>query len=439
MPIVNSIELEESWRAADFLKKVVAAVGRIGIHPEDSAEIRLQKAILCNVLVFGGIPTQVCLVIVAAVFGEPAMFIAVSASVVISIGGLVLLGYTRRFFSFFKFVQLALPLLVPFVCLILTGGLVNIAFSMIWSILPPLLALVLYPPRQAVYWLLAFLSLVVIGFAAQPYLRPLTGFPTEAIWMIGYGNLFAFSIMIFAALAILIHQRNVAYRLLHAEQERALGLLHNILPSEIATILQEREGVIADHFASASVLFADVVNFTPMSAAMAPTELVNLLNEVFSYMDALTEKYCLEKIKTIGDCYMVAAGVPTPRTDHAQALCSMALEFRNYVKANQFQGRSLEFRIGIHSGPLVAGVIGRRKFIYDLWGDTVNTASRMESHGCSNIIQISRQTYDLVQREFVCESQGMMHIKGKGDMEVWSLIAAGNSSPTVVRETEAFR
>jgi adenylate cyclase len=152
---------------------------------------------------------------------------------------------------------------------------------------------------------------------------------------------------------------------------------------------------------------------------MTPIELVELLNEVFSQFDRLVEKYGLEKIKTIGDCYMVASGVPRARHDHAQALLGMALEMQAFVSANQFLGRQLEFRIGLNSGPVVAGVIGRKKFIYDLWGDAVNTASRMESHGVGGTIQITRATYELVKDAFVCEPQGTLNVKGKGEMEVW--------------------
>jgi guanylate cyclase len=207
-------------------------------------------------------------------------------------------------------------------------------------------------------------------------------------------------------------------------QEKSEALLLNILPKEIVAILKDAPRTIADHFEGASILFADVVNFTPLSATMAPTEIVELLNEVFSHFDTLVDKYGLEKIKTIGDCYMVAAGVPRPRADHAQALTRMALEMRDYVSGREFHGRKLAFRIGLNSGPVVAGVIGRKKFIYDLWGDAVNTASRMESHGQSGIIQITRATYELVKDEFTCEPHGTMNVKGKGEMEVWLVISA---------------
>lgn len=147
-----------------------------------------------------------------------------------------------------------------------------------------------------------------------------------------------------------------------------------------------------------------------------------MLNEVFSKFDSLTEKYNLEKIKTIGDCYMVAAGVPCTRTDHAVALTGLAIEMRDYVAKNEFNGIKLSFRFGINSGPVVAGVIGRKKFSYDLWGDSVNIASRMESHGNSGVIQITQATYDLIKDDFNCTPQGLVNVKGKGEMNVWFVL-----------------
>ncbi len=212
-------------------------------------------------------------------------------------------------------------------------------------------------------------------------------------------------------------QRAEAERLRHQSDR----LLLNILPSEIASRLKENPQIIAEDFAQASVLFADIVNFTVLSSQMSPAAVVKMLNEVFSHFDELTEKYGLEKIKTIGDCYMVAAGVPIPRYDHAQALANLALDIRAFSQSYQIFGQPLQFRIGINSGPVTAGVIGRKKFIYDLWGDAVNTASRMESHGMGGTIQITQATYDLIQQEFDCQRRGSIEIKGKGKMNAYWL------------------
>jgi guanylate cyclase len=208
-------------------------------------------------------------------------------------------------------------------------------------------------------------------------------------------------------------------------QEKSETLLLNILPKEIAAILKNESRTIAEHYDEASVLFADMVGFTPLSAKLPPVEMVELLNEVFSFFDSLLDKYKVEKIRTIGDSYMVASGVPRGRPDHAKALVHMALEMREYVMSHTFgKGQRVKFRIGINSGSMIAGVIGKRKFVYDVWGDAVNIASRMESHGMGGAVQITQDTYELIKEEFVCEPRGTVNVKGKGEMEVWLVHSA---------------
>ncbi len=210
------------------------------------------------------------------------------------------------------------------------------------------------------------------------------------------------------------------------EQEKSEMLLLNMLPKAVANLLREGSRTIAEHYNEATILFADLANFTVLSDKIPPLELVELLNEVFMRFDLLADKYGVEKIKTIGDCYMVASGVPVPRTDHAVALINMALDMRDCVRETEFRGRRLGFRIGVNTGPVVAGVIGRKKFIYDLWGDAVNTASRMESHGAIDVVQITRSTYELIKDDFECASKGVLNIKGKGEMEVWHVLSRKN-------------
>jgi class 3 adenylate cyclase len=180
--------------------------------------------------------------------------------------------------------------------------------------------------------------------------------------------------------------------------------------------LKQRGETTARRFDSISVLFADIVGFTPMSAQMDPEEMVGRLNEVFTFFDALAERYGCEKIRTIGDNYMVACGVPVPREDHAKALAAMALEMIAYAEDGP-----LSFRIGINSGPAVAGVIGTKKFQYDVWGDTVNTASRMESHGEPGRIQISEATNTLIENRYATTPRGPIEVKGKGILNTWWL------------------
>ena len=210
---------------------------------------------------------------------------------------------------------------------------------------------------------------------------------------------------------------------LRREQEKSEELLLNILPEEIAHKLKEDTQAIAEYFESVTILFSDIVGFTSMSARMAPIDLVNCLNDMFSSFDRLAEKYDLEKIKTIGDAYMIVGGLPIPQHNHAAAMATMALEMQkimeNFCLSN---GEPLQIRIGIHTGPVVAGVIGVRKFSYDIWGDTVNTASRMESSGLAGKIQVSDSVYRLLQDQFTFEERGIISVKGKGEMKTYWLI-----------------
>ena len=206
-----------------------------------------------------------------------------------------------------------------------------------------------------------------------------------------------------------------------------------MLPRPIAEKLKAEPETIADQFTSASILFADVVDFTPRSEHLSPAEVVGILDDLFSHFDMLAERYAVEKIKTIGDCYMVAAGVPSPRPDHARALALMALDMVAATSASDGVGHlGLEVRVGINSGPVVAGVIGRKRFLYDLWGDAVNTASRMESSGTPGRIQITRATHDLIDDEFVCVPRGTIPVKGKGEMETWYLLGRRTAAPVGV-------
>lgn len=208
-----------------------------------------------------------------------------------------------------------------------------------------------------------------------------------------------------------------------AEREKSQRLLLNILPEAIAERLKEDEGTIAENFAEVSILFADLVNFTQLSTEVPPVEMVKLLNEIFSAFDSLAEKHGLEKIKTIGDAYMAVAGLPEPRSDHAIAIADMALDMQRVIEQfNQQYQQPFSIRIGINTGSVVAGVIGTKKFIYDLWGDAVNTASRMESHGIPNRIQVSSETYKRLCDRYDLENRGFIHIKGKGQMETYFLV-----------------
>lgn len=257
------------------------------------------------------------------------------------------------------------------------------------------------------------LGYVVVGVALgflESSLRSSREAPDQTLTTIMFVAVLVGSINVSAPLVIYFMGR------LRHERERAESLLLNVLPTEIAAELKTTGETVPRRYESISVLFADTVGFTPMSASMEPEEVVAQLNEVFTYFDSLAEAHGVEKIRTIGDSYMAAAGVPAPRIDHAEALAAMALSMMVYADSTP-----LSFRIGIHSGPVVAGVIGTRKFQYDIWGDTVNTASRMESHGEPGRIQISESTRQLIGDVFDTTLRGTIEIKGKGELQTWWL------------------
>ncbi|NES19131.1 MAG: response regulator [Symploca sp. SIO3E6] len=209
---------------------------------------------------------------------------------------------------------------------------------------------------------------------------------------------------------------------LHQEQEKSERLLLNILPEAIAQQLKQDTSPIAEQFDEATVMFADIVGFTPLADGMSPHELVNLLNQIFSTFDELTQKHSLEKIKTIGDAYMVVGGLPRLRLDHAEAIADMALDLQQVItKFGVNQKQPFQMRIGINTGSVVAGVIGKKKFSYDLWGDAVNVASRMESSGVPGYIQVTAATYECLKGKYLLEKRGAIMVKGKGEMTTYWL------------------
>jgi class 3 adenylate cyclase len=227
---------------------------------------------------------------------------------------------------------------------------------------------------------------------------------------------------LFAAV-LLLGEAVRSRRALALEEEKSERLLLNMVPASIAARLKQTQDVIADAFPEVTVLFADLVDFTPRSQQIAPEQVVRFLNELFSVFDRLAQRHGLEKIKTIGDAYMVAGGLPDPRPDHAQAAADMALAMREEVaRRRDPSGQPLQVRIGIDTGAVVAGVIGTSKFSYDLWGDTVNTASRMESDGVAGHIQVTARTFQCLRDGYRFQRRGSIPVKGKGEMVTYFLL-----------------
>jgi adenylate cyclase len=361
--------------------------------------------------------------------GEPAAGLIPLTYSVVSGASVGFYRLTHRF-GVFRFTQLLLILLLPFALHFALGGFVGSSAVVLWSLLAPFGALLFDVPRRAQLWFGAFVALVAACGIVQPQLDVTTDLPRPLVSALFVANVGAVSGIAFTLMFVFVRERERALGLLRVEQQKSEGLLLNILPREIAELLKGGQRAIADHVDEASILFADMVGFTPLSASMTPIEMVQLLNGIVSQFDAMVVRHGAEKIRTIGDSYMAAAGVPRRRPDHAQAMASLALEMRDYLRTDpECRRRGVDFRIGINSGPLVAGVIGRDKFVYDLWGDSVNTASRMESHAEPGRIQITAATHHLIAAEFVCEPRGRLAIKGKGEMETWYLVGSRGPAP----------
>jgi adenylate cyclase len=279
-----------------------------------------------------------------------------------------------------------------------------------------LINLILFGVRPALGWFGVFIAAVIASAWMQGHVDPTYELTSPAVDS-AINLILAMSVTV-AVLAYFVVQRDFF-------QHQSDDLLHSILPVPVADRLKAGEQPIADDVAEVSVLFADIVGFTPMSNGMAAADLIGLLNEVFSTFDGLVARAGAEKIKTVGDEYMVAAGVPERRDDHAEVLARLALDMQEAVRDRRFGDRDIEVRIGINSGPVSAGVIGTAKFSYDLWGDTVNTASRMQSSGLPGKIQITSTTRALLPSGFACRSRGTIDVKGLDAMETWFLESAG--------------
>ena len=411
------------WRArpeAGWIANGAALLATIGVDPEDDQELRQKKTLLVMLAVLI-LPVSAVWGTLYLAFGQPVGIVPF-VYFAVSIGSLVVFARTGSFRLVLD-TQLLDILLTTTVGQMLVGGFLPSGGVALWGILAPLGALVFLEVRQAIRWFGAFLIAFLLTGILGEVLFPDAGLPVWFTSTMLALNVIGTASVAFTLLASFANQRNVALRALRAEQEKSEALLTNILPSSIAERLKAATQTIADHFESASILFADVVGFTPLAQRLPPGEMVGILDQLFSRFDALVERHGLEKIKTIGDCYMAAAGVPDPRSDHARRAALLALDMREAVAISAMTGRpGLELRIGINSGPVVAGVIGTKRFLYDLWGDAVNTASRMESHSTPGQIQITRTTYELLKDEFVCMRRGTILVKGKGRMETWYLV-----------------
>jgi adenylate cyclase len=387
----------------------------IGADPRDTADERFRKRLLVGVALVI-LPVGFLWGCLYWAIGEREVALTPWAYVAGSATSLVVFARSGSF-VFLRTAQLLLILVAPALGMVMLGGLDESSSVILWSLLAPLGAVAFDRPGRAWPWFAAFVATIVVALALSEVVRPDGADLPE--WFVRTFDVLNILVVFLVAMMLLV----AFARGRDAAQARVEALLLNVLPADIAQRLQSDPNSIADHFDEASILFADVVDFTPLSSRLDAREVVGLLDRLFTSFDELVDRYDVEKIKTIGDCYMVAAGVPRERPDHAQALAGLALEMRECAKTCLPDvDHDLRLRIGISSGPVVAGVIGRRRFLYDLWGDTVNMASRMESHGTPDAIQITRSTWELLRDDFVVEPLGLVDVKGKGAVDTWRLV-----------------
>jgi adenylate cyclase len=405
------------------------------IEPSDSEELRIRKSILVFAM---GLMTAapMCWLAVYWFMGQQLSATLPLTYQLISVGTFIIYVATRNF-AFFQYAQLSLFLFFPFIVQLSIGNFVAASGVVLVGILAPVVAVPVLGARGSIPWFVAHIVLVAIcGYVDVDLAgahRATIPLRTSAVFFTL--NFIGTSSIVFFLLRYAASQKErfekellEAHRLLQIEQERSERLLLNILPEPVASRLKQQSHTVADGFADVTVMFADIVNFTTIAEGMSPSQIFSMLNKVFSGFDALAEKHGLEKIKTIGDAYMVAGGLnePTER-NYTEAIADMAIDMRDMLSINaEYTGLGLEIRMGIGTGPVIAGVVGTKKFIYDLWGDTVNLASRITSEGAPGMVQTDATTYRRLRGRYDFNAPEKLHLKGKGETLVYRL--AGRKS-----------
>ena len=402
-----------STRYEPTIRRVVSWVGAIGVLAEDSEEERLSKATLtfAAVLMATMATVWVSTYWLLGLWRSGAIPFAYQLATAV---GVVVFARTKRFGPF-RASQLVMMLALPFLLQASLGGFRTSSAVELWAVTAPLGALLFQGARKATPWFIAFVVGTVVSGLLETTLHGEGHVPTSIVVTFFVLNLLGVFTTVFLLQRYFILERDRVLAALRVEQALSERLLLNILPETIADRLKNEPDVIADAFDAVTVLFADIVGFTPYARDRAPGEVVAVLNRLFSGFDDLVDHHGLEKIKTIGDAYMVAAGLPVHRPDHQSVMAEMALDMCAEVERfREETGIDLAVRVGLDSGPVVAGVIGHRKFSYDIWGDTVNMASRMEAHGVPACIQVTHNLYLALREQYQLQERGLIDIKGKG-------------------------
>src|SRR3954469_20530956 len=403
------------------------------ITPNDTDEQKLQKTLLIFACGLMGFAAMLWLVI------YHAMGIRYSATVpliYLTVSGATLAIYLWNLnFEFFRFAQTSLYLFVPFIMQWSIGSYVTSSGVMLWALLAPIGVMVFQGPKESVPWFFAYLVMTAVSGFFDYYLAYGTekniGMPLQTIAVFFVLNFAAMSTIVYLLVVFFVRQKDRLkealdrqHALLQVEQDRSERLLLNVLPGHIAERLKRDPSVIADGLADCTVMFADLTDFTRLTEELPPRDMVAMLNEVFSWFDALAEKYNVEKIKTIGDAYMVAGGLLDHDAQYTEAIVNMALDARDKLsELKTSAGDSLGIHIGIGSGPVVAGVIGVKKFIYDLWGNAVNVAARLTSEATTGGILVDATTYRRLRGLYKFEGPEPLTVKGQRQLTAYRLIA----------------
>ena len=402
------------------IRRSIERLASLGVSPGDNDEICVQKVTLTLAAMTVTV-LSVVWVGTYLVLGLPQSAAIPFTYQVVSVVTLAIFARTKDY-RFFRFSQVVLIIWLPFLLQWSLGGYAASSAVSLWALEGALGAMFFFTAAGAIPWFVLFIVLTVVSGLAEPWLSQHAAvIPTPLVTAFFVLNIVGVSVTAYLLLQVAIRARDSAL----ASSER---LLLNVLPRSIAERLKREPGIIADSHPDVTVVFADVVDFTPFAERTAPERVVGVLDEIFSSFDGLAERLGLEKIKTVGDAYMVVAGLPDPRPDHPEAGADMALAMQAELgRLCTALNLDLRIRVGMHSGPVIAGVIGRRKFSYDLWGDAVNTASRMESSGLPGRIQVTETVFERLRAGYSFEPRGEVDIKGKGPLHTYLL--TGRLSP----------
>ena len=410
-------------------------LGRAAVDENDDDELRLRKTLL----IFASGLMNMAAIVWLAIYWALGLKLPTTIPLAYQLlSALILAVYLKtRNFDLFRVAQLSLFLFAPFVIQWSIGSFVNSSGIVLLALLAPVGAMVVYGPRESIPWFVAYVALTALSGAFDYYLADgsFSGVPMRTVAVFFVLNFTILSSIVYLLLRYFVQQKDVfqaelarQHGLVQLEQRKAEQLLTTILPPHIAQRLKQDQTTIADGFADVSVMFADIVNFTTLAEELTPKEVVSFLNDVFTRFDELAEKHSVDKIKTIGDAYMVAGGVSGDDTQSVPSVADLALEMLELTRNDETIRRyNISFHVGIATGPVIAGVIGVKRFIYDLWGDTVNIASRITAEAPSGEIYVDKTTYRRLGTRYIFSEPQELMFKGKGKMTVYQLLGRRTS------------